>query len=217
MKKTALDLSQRYPVKVFVRDLPNLCSLSGLLCSVMSMYFSLVKNYPGAMMGMLLAVLFDYWDGMIARRIKHRDAVFSSFGGQLDSLIDMVSFSVCPCLLLLCFGEFLPWILPVAGLTLSSAALRLSYFNVFGLTDKGFYTGLSLDNNIFILSFVFLFKDWFAHSSFLVFLCVLFTGLSLLNLAPVKTPKYEGRWYYLVLLYVAVLVCLYGRQIFIRG
>lgn len=35
----------------YVRDLPNLCSLAGLACTVSAIYLSIIGIYYGAMMG----------------------------------------------------------------------------------------------------------------------------------------------------------------------
>jgi archaetidylserine synthase len=70
----------------FVKDLPNICSLAGLLCAVLGIYFSIVGNFPIAIIGVLWAVLFDWADGIIARQITGRTDHQRAFGGQLDSL-----------------------------------------------------------------------------------------------------------------------------------
>ena len=54
----------------FVKDLPNLCSLAGLACTILSIYFSILGIYYAAMIGMVWAVAFDWADGLIARRMK---------------------------------------------------------------------------------------------------------------------------------------------------
>ena len=204
--------SHQYHIIAFALDIPNLCSLTGLFCSVLSIYFSLLNNFSAAVIGMLWAVFFDYCDGIIARKMKQRPEIFGRFGQQLDSMIDIVSFGVCPAVFLLSYGQFSFLLLPVAFCILASNALRLSYFNLFGLTDDGFYLGLSLDNNIFIFAFVFLFESLFSPLVFLIILSVLFMGLAFLNLAPIPTPKYQGKWFYLIVAYVIVLTLIYGQN-----
>ena len=98
----------------FAKDLPNLCSLAGLLCALLGIYFAILHVYPAAMIGLLWAVLFDWCDGLIARRMKNRSDEQRAFGAQIDSLIDVVSFGVCPAVLLLSYGRFSPWFLPGA-------------------------------------------------------------------------------------------------------
>ena len=142
----------------FARDLPNICSLAGLLCAVFGIYYAILGNFPAAIIGVLWAVLFDWADGIIAQQITGRTDHHRAFGGQLDSLIDIVSFGVFPAIFLLSYGKFSPWFLPGAFLIVATSAIRLSYFNIFGMIDDKTYMGLALDNNVIILAFVFLFE-----------------------------------------------------------
>ncbi len=173
----------------FARDLPNICSLAGLLCAVLGLYFAVLKNFPAAIIGMIWAVLFDWGDGIIARKIKGRTDDQRAFGGQLDSLIDMVSFGICPAVFLLSYGNFSPWFLPGAFVIVATSAIRLSYFNVFGLVDDSTYMGLALDNNVIIFAFIFLFEGFFNPTVFSVIIYVMFLGMAVFNMAPVQTPK----------------------------
>ena len=194
----------------FAGDLPNICSLAGLLCAVLGIYFAILGRFPVAMIGVLWAVLFDWGDGIIARKMKGRTDGQRSFGGQLDSLIDIVSFGVFPAVFLLSYGRFNPWFLPGAFLVVASSAIRLSYFNVFGLLDDETYMGLALDNNIIILVFVFLFEPLFGHAAFSVILYALLMGLLVFNLAPIRTPKFAGKWFYVLIAYTLILTVAYG-------
>jgi len=194
----------------FARDLPNICSLAGLLCAVLSIYYAILGNFPVAIIGMIWAVFFDWGDGIIARRMKGRTDEYRAFGGQLDSLIDIVSFGICPAVFLLSYGEFNPWFLPGAFVIVATSAIRLSYFNVFGLIDDSTYMGLALDNNVIILAFVFLFDGFFSQPIFSVFIYAMSMFLAVFNLAPVRTPKFAGRWVYVLLVYVLGLTVIYS-------
>ena len=68
----------------YVKDLPNLCSLAGLACTILAIYFSILGVYYAAMIGMIWAVAFDWADGLVARRMKGRTGSDRIFGGQLD-------------------------------------------------------------------------------------------------------------------------------------
>ena len=103
---------------------------------------------------MIWAVLFDWGDGIIARKIKGRTEEQKDFGAQLDSLIDMVSFGICPAVFLLSYGNFSVWFLPGAFVIVATSAIRLSYFNLFGLVDSTTYKGLALDNNVILFAFL---------------------------------------------------------------
>ena len=79
------------PILSYIKDLPNICSLAGLGCSLLAIYFLIIGLYPAAMIGMIWAVGFDWADGLIARKMKGRTGDDRAFGGTLDLLIDIVS------------------------------------------------------------------------------------------------------------------------------
>ena len=194
----------------FVKDLPNICSLAGLLCAVLGIYFSIVGNFPVAIIGVLWAILFDWTDGIIARQITGRTDHQRAFGGQLDSLIDIISFGIFPAVFLLSYGKFSPWFLPGVFLIVAASAIRLSYFNIFGLIDDKTYMGLALDNNVIILAFVFLFEGLVNHTVFSIILYVLLVVLPVFNVAPIRTPKFAGKWFYVLVAYILVLTLIYS-------
>ena len=201
---------QQATILSFVRDLPNICSLAGLLCAVLGIYFAVLGNFPAAIIGMIWATLFDWGDGIIARRMKGRTHESRAFGGQLDSLIDIVSFGILPALILLSYGEFSPLFLPGAFLIIAACAIRLSYFNLFGLNDDSSYIGMAVDNNGIILAFVFLFESVLNHTFFSVIIYIIVVAMAVLNVAPIRTPKFTGRWVYVLTAYVFGLTAIYG-------
>jgi len=160
--KQSLEPSMFY----FLKDLPNICSLTGLICALLGIYFAILGNFHFALIGVLWAILFDWADGIIARKIGGRTDNQRVFGAQLDSLIDIVSFGVFPAIFLLSYGQFSPWFLPGAFIIVAVSAIRLSYFNIFGMIDKNKYKGLALDNNVIILTLLFLFEIFYAHIIF---------------------------------------------------
>lgn len=176
----------------YVKDLPNICSLAGLACTILAIYFSILGVYYAAMIGMIWAVAFDWADGLIARRMKGRTGSDRIFGGQLDLVIDIVSYGVAPAILLLSYGKFEAIFLPAAFIMLAASAIRLSYFSTFGLSDESKYTGLALDNNNIILVFIFLFESILSGGTFSVVLYVSAIGLAVLNVSQIKTPKLSG-------------------------
>lgn len=194
----------------FAWDLPNLCSLAGLLCAVLGIYYAVAGVFPAAMISLLWAVLFDGYDGIIARRLKGRTDEHKAFGEQLDSLIDVVSFSVGPSIVLMSYGNFSPWLLPGVFVIVSTGVIRLSYFSVYGLVDKSTYMGLALDNNIIILSIVFLLDGFITQGAFLVILYATLMILAIFNVAPIRTPKLAGKWFHVITFYILGMTAIYG-------
>ena len=58
--------SLRPSMLCFVKDAGNLVTLAGLFCGVGSIYFAIRGIFSAAMIAMLWAVLFDWFDGSIA-------------------------------------------------------------------------------------------------------------------------------------------------------
>ena len=192
-------------------DLPNVCSLVGLLAALLALFFALTGNFPASMIGLIWAVFFDWNDGKIARKMKGRTPEQAQVGGQVDSLIDIVSFGICPAVILLSYGGYSPWFFPGAFLIVAAGVLRLSYFNVFGLDGKSTYQGLAYDNNAIILVFVFLLESFITTSAFIVVLYVTIVVLAVLNVAPIRTPKLNGGvWYYVLALYTLTITLVYS-------
>lgn len=210
MKELQHQRSHKIRMLIFVKDLPNICSLTGLFCAVLCIYYAILAIFPAAIICILWAVFFDLIDGMIARRMKGRHEEYQAFGKQLDSLIDIISFGIFPAILLLSYGKFSPWFLPGAFVIAAASAIRLSYFNVFGLVDDSTYMGLALDNNVIIIAFILL-LDGFVNQT--VLSAILYTTLMILaafNVAPIRTPKLTGRWFYVITAYVLGLTVIYG-------
>ncbi len=209
MSKQVSKHSQVPSMISFVVDLPNILSLAGLLCGVLGIYYALLENFYFALIGILWAAFFDWADGIVARKIKGRTDLQQTFGQQLDSLIDVVSFGVFPSIFLLSYGRFSLWFFPGAFLIIAASVIRLSYFNIFGLNDDNTYKGLALDNNVIVLSFLFLFEGFFGHEIFSILLYIFMMILLIGNLSSVRIPKFTGKWFYALIIYILILTVLF--------
>ena len=187
----------------------------GLASSIFAIYFSILGIYEAAMIGMIWAVLFDWLDGIVARKMANRSATDSSFGAQLDILIDIVSYGIATSILLLSYGNFKPIFLIGAFIIISASALRLSYFSTFGLADGKRYVGLALDNNNIILVFIFLFEAFFSGVTFSIILYTSILLLSILNVSRIETPKLSGNPInvYLLSTYTFAMTSIYGWKL----
>ena len=196
----------------YVKDIVNICSLAGLGCTLLAIYFLIEGVYAAAMIGMIWAVAFDWADGLIARRMTGRTGADRKFGGQLDLLIDIVSYGVTPAILILSYANFSPAFLPVVFIMLVFGVIRLSYFSTFGLSDDAKYTGLAIDNNSIILVFIFIFEGYFDPSVFSIILGTSGLCLAVLNVSQIKTPKLSGNPVNVALLaiYTLAVSIIYG-------
>ena len=193
----------------FMKDIPNTVTLLGLCSGVLGIYFALLENYQAAIIAMLWAVLFDWYDGPIARRIPGRSDAFKSFGIKMDSLVDLISMAVCPAMILLSYGGFNAWFFPGALAIVAAGVIRLSYFDVFGVDDDGTIAGLSLDITALIVALVFLLEGILSHNAFVALLYGIIVVLSFLHVGPFRMHKMGGRWYHVITAYVLIMTAVY--------
>ncbi len=71
---------------------PNTITLMNALSGCMSVAFAFTGNLTLSGLFILIACIFDFFDGMVARLLK----VSSAIGKELDSLADDISFGVAP-------------------------------------------------------------------------------------------------------------------------
>ena len=74
---------------------PNGCTLSSLTVGLIAIQQVVNSNYIQACWLITLCMVFDLFDGSLARRFQ----AYSDFGAQLDSLVDFVSFGIAPAFL----------------------------------------------------------------------------------------------------------------------
>jgi CDP-diacylglycerol--serine O-phosphatidyltransferase len=74
------------------RMVPNILTLLALCAGMTAIRFAMNDNFVGAVYAIIAAGIFDGLDGRIARLLKST----TSFGAELDSLSDFVSFGVAP-------------------------------------------------------------------------------------------------------------------------
>ena len=133
----------------YVTILPSLVTILNGVCGFTAIALAGKGEFAKAGYMILLAMIADMLDGRLARMSKST----SSFGGQLDSLCDVISFGVAPAFLMLKvleyklagFAEFnlttiesflqrFIWL--AAAAYISCAAIRLARFNVENEEDE---------------------------------------------------------------------------------
>ena len=127
--------------------LPSLVTILNGVCGFSSIIFASRNEFGMAGFMILLAMIADMLDGRLARMSQNT----SSFGGQLDSLCDVISFGVAPAFMMLKLLEFELKLEPVfvtdnsflqrfiwlaAAAYISCSAIRLARFNVENEEDE---------------------------------------------------------------------------------
>jgi CDP-diacylglycerol--serine O-phosphatidyltransferase len=194
----------------FVADAANIVTLFGLSSGVLGIYFALVGNFPAAVIAMLWAILFDWYDGAVARRTQGRSNTLKLIGAKMDSLADIISLAICPAMILLSYGDFSPWFFPGTLAIIMAGVVRLAYFDVFGVHEDGTIAGLSLDITALVVSLVFLLEGFLNHTIFVCLFYAIIVAMSVLHVAPFRMSKMVGRWYYAITAYVLILTVAYS-------
>lgn len=115
------------------KAIPCIFTLANLLLGVVSLVLTMDGDFVIAGASILLAMILDAMDGRVARRL---DAT-STFGKELDSLADLVSFGVAPAILVYAFKIK---VMGITGLIICiifalCGALRLARFNVLNISE----------------------------------------------------------------------------------
>lgn len=74
------------------RHIPNIVTGLNLLSGCIAIIFAVQNHFVGAALFVALGVFFDFFDGLLARKLK----VQSPLGIQLDSLADLITSGVVP-------------------------------------------------------------------------------------------------------------------------
>ncbi len=179
--------------------LPNLFTLAALFGGFYAIVMAMNGRFEQAAIGVFCAMVLDSLDGRVARMTNTQ----STFGEQMDSLCDMVSFGAAPALImyewaLKDLGK-LGWL--AAFVYCASAALRLARFNTnLTVVDKRFFQGMpSPAAAAIVMGFIWVLDDaglkgfregpWLAWTAFGV---TLYAGLTMVTNLPFYSFKDVG-------------------------
>lgn len=124
--------------------IPNLITVTGIFCGFLAAIASFQGRIEYASRCVMLAVIVDFLDGRVARRLN----ATSEFGKELDSLSDLIAFGAAPAIILYCwaFGRFADEFgILISFIYLACGAIRLARFNVStGTVSKNYFQGLPI-------------------------------------------------------------------------
>ena len=134
------------------KHVPNFLTLCNLLCGCVGIVAVAQGQLAPAAYLIWAAAAFDFADGLAARALR----AYSSIGGDLDSLADMVSFGVLPSFIVFrLIGQTTAdeWtLLAYVGFSLAVfSALRLAIFNV-DTRQKDQFIGLPVPASALLIS-----------------------------------------------------------------
>ncbi|RUA33939.1 MAG: CDP-diacylglycerol--serine O-phosphatidyltransferase [Bacteroidetes bacterium] len=138
------------------KNIPNFITAANLFTGAVGVYFASQFQFEWVAFCIVLAAVFDFLDGMLARLLK----VHSEIGKQLDSLADMVTFGFLPSYVLFQFLQMNDagvWSF-AAFLVAVFSAIRLAKFNIDTRQSEEFI-GLPTPANALFIGFMFYLGD----------------------------------------------------------
>lgn len=156
----------------------------------------------------------DMFDGKIARTKKNRTDEEKSFGIQIDSLCDIVSFGILP--IIICYKIGMNHIYSMAILILYGLAglIRLAYFNVMeekrqSETDEArkYYQGLPITSMAVILPILFVISPLFpSQQIFMIAIHIIVALVGILFITDFKFKKPDTIEIFIMVIIVAIAV-----------
>lgn len=123
------------------KSIPNLITLLNALCGWLSIYYSSKGAFDYAAGLLMIAVVFDFLDGFLAKRLN----AFSKEGALLDSMADLISFGAAPALFILFRFESSEYFIPLvisSGFLFACALWRLVRYTLHAAETKPYFEGM---------------------------------------------------------------------------
>ncbi|MDO8805951.1 MAG: CDP-diacylglycerol--serine O-phosphatidyltransferase [Elusimicrobiota bacterium] len=125
--------------------LPSIFTIANMAFGFFAILLASKEKFVQAAWFIVVSYVMDMLDGRVARLVHGE----SSFGVEIDSLSDWISFGIAPAYMIynLALKDYGMWGYPVAFLYVLCGALRLARYNVkshFGGSDKDYFQGLPI-------------------------------------------------------------------------
>jgi CDP-diacylglycerol--serine O-phosphatidyltransferase len=138
------------PIKMYIyrrieylmrKSIPNIITLLNALCGWLAIYYSSKGAFDSATGLLLIAAVFDFFDGFLAKRLN----AFSKEGALLDSMADIISFGAAPALFILFRFESSQYLVPLvisSGFLFACALWRLVRYTLHTAETKPYFEGM---------------------------------------------------------------------------
>lgn len=214
---------------------PSLFTLGNLACGFFSILAATKGNFSGAGWLILIAAVFDMFDGRVARLLDAE----SAFGIEMDSLADAISFCAAPAFLMyfMVLHHQPLWGGPIACVYVCFGVLRLAKFNIMahaGEGSKKYFCGLPVPAPAallasFAISYsimqgnvnghnIALVETYVAHLYNFVWFMMLVLALLMVSNVPyaafkAKREKKFNPWFLLLVVFLVVLLIKFPQNV----
>jgi CDP-diacylglycerol--serine O-phosphatidyltransferase len=159
-------------------NIPNLFTAANMLCGFVSIILALFGRIDLAPLFILAALIFDFLDGFIARKMNLQ----GELGKQLDSLADMVTFGIAPGIIML--------VMIVIGIDFSALLSKESGTN-FQNTELSYYAFIQIWDWIQALIYG-VPNDFDASIKYLPFIALIIPFFAMFRLAKFNLDKRQS-------------------------
>ncbi|MDR2841424.1 MAG: CDP-diacylglycerol--serine O-phosphatidyltransferase [Paludibacter sp.] len=182
------------------RHIPNLITELNLISGCIAVFYSFnaitTGNFALPLYFILVAAVFDFFDGFAARLLNAR----SELGKQLDSLADLISFGFAPGMIVVAIvlrsADTVPLALAFCGFLIPAfSALRLAKFNIDDRQSSSFL-GLAVPANaLFFCGLAYSHSEVLSAHPYLLLAITLFFSVLLVSEIPMFSLKFKNlKW-----------------------
>lgn len=176
------------------KHIPNFITCLNLFSGAMAVFYAFQANYQMVLLLVLLAAVFDFFDGFVARLLK----AYSPMGKELDSLADGISFGLAPgavAFSLLQASELPSWVAFAGFIIPVFSALRLAKFNIDERQTSSFIGMPTPANAIFWVGLGFSMHDYLAQNYWITLLLIVVMSGLLVAEIPMFSLKFKNlKW-----------------------
>lgn len=141
-----------------------------LVSSVIGIAFAMEERFLISLLCILISGCCDMFDGRIARKMTGRTDDEKSFGIQIDSLCDLICFTVLPAIIAYNLGGNKILAVASGAALILCGVIRLGFFNVMAINEANtnsngehIYHGLPVTATALIVPFLFIFRNLFGE------------------------------------------------------
>lgn len=200
-----------------VKHIPNTITCLNLFSGCIAVVSAFAARFDVALLFMMLAAVFDFMDGLVARALK----AYSAVGKELDSLADMVSFGLLPGVLVYVYlsqhlsDAYLPY---VAFLMPVFSALRLAKFNLDERQTTSFIGMPTPANALFWGGLMYAYAAFLQPYTYAVMLLAVLMSLFLVAEFPLFSLKFKNfSWQDNKLRFVFLAGCILLIAVFLQN
>lgn len=188
-------------------NVPNLMTFTGLTAALLACSLSQQGELGLALICLMAAGIFDLFDGVIARKIQQSEDT-AMFGKQIDTISDMACFGLVPVIIAMHTGLSGPLDFILQVFYVCSAAMRLGYFNVYGMSiheKSKYFTGLPVTYAALIFPVVFISMKVVEPTMAYNIIRTCFVSVGVLFVLKIKVVKPHGIFYFIFPLLALIL------------